>query len=96
MTLNSMTLDQKKTLATIGHPKHLDQLVSDEDPSVRLAVAEHGNDSHRDKLVSDKHPDVRVAVARHGNKDHATKLLKDKDVGVKSGATQRLKELEGK
>jgi hypothetical protein len=85
-----MNVNQRKALARIAHPKHLDSLVKDEDTSVRVAVAEHGTDTHRDALVKDPAGFVRLYVARHGNEKHAKKLLKDKIEEVADEAHTRL------
>jgi hypothetical protein len=88
-----MKNQQKLALIKIGHPKHLDQFVNDENPVVRGFVAIYGNDKHRDLLLHDKDPDVRQLVAIHGNEHHAKALLNDPDYYVRHRATYRLREL---
>ncbi|MDE1905438.1 MAG: hypothetical protein KGH75_03180 [Rhodospirillales bacterium] len=51
--MKSLNLNQRKALAQIGHPQHLDKLVNDPSEYVRLQVAGHGNIKHLDKLVDD-------------------------------------------
>ena len=88
-----LTLDQKSALCQIGHPKHLDSLIHDEDPDVRRNVARNGNDKHRDQLVHDEDPNVRWKVAEFGNENHARALLNDKNKDVKRVAKLKLKKL---
>ena len=91
--IKPLTLNQRKELAKIGHPKHLDSLVHDTDPCVKRLVAKFGNDKHRDQLVHDPSWWIKWIVARNGNENHARTLLKDKEETIQREAAERLREL---
>ncbi len=59
-----MKYEQKFALIQIGHPKHLDQLVHDEDPDVRRYIAICGNKNHAKTLLNDPLNGVKIQLKR--------------------------------
>jgi len=56
---NSKIADKLATIASIGHPKHLDKLVNHPDERVKAAVAFAGNVKHLNRLKTDKNKFVK-------------------------------------
>jgi hypothetical protein len=84
---------QKYTLIKMGHLKHLDVFIRDENFNVRGFVAYYGTDKHRDQLVHDKDGWVRTNLACYGNEKHAKALLNGSNSAVRNTANGRLQEL---
>ena len=60
----------------------MDILVHDEDPMIRITVAEYGRDKDLDILVHDEDPFVDIAVARHGRDKDLDILVNSDDEDV--------------
>lgn len=78
--------------------EELDQLVKNEDVSVRMGVAWRGRDCDLDKLVFDPSPDVRKVVAEQERPQDLDILLHDLDPDVrrtvaKNGSQKQLEKM---
>ena len=66
-----------------------DQLVSDEEESVRRSVAYHGRDKDLDQLVNDGNHTVRVAVAGQGRDKDLDQLVSDPNPDVRRAVAEQ-------
>lgn len=76
-------------LAEFGNDNVLDELVLDELPWVRAAVAKRGRQKDLDILVYDKAPHVRACVAEAGTDKELDILVKDREIEVRAAVAAR-------
>ena len=84
------SLDWKVRAEAVKQRYGLDVLVYDENPNIRIMVAELGIVDLLNELVEDEHYAVRREVAAFGRKEHLSVLLKDNDPDVKRAVERRL------